>query len=287
MDQGEVIEDTVVQIRDVEAKEREEKEKVNRHNLTVKGEADNTGIIATNASHTEEKLRSEKKEKTLDYELRLLLNLLDEHIKVLEQEIKDVKVRIQALERLQELLQTEKLNLSNPDHILLLQQAEIKADQANTETVNERINHERIELYRLEQNLEEAKKLRHETQTNPHSQGLAAAIRQLEYSEKGKVRRDITANNADPKTAAIIDKAIGFNSEEQALLAAARTGKDKVGNNDRISFASIVDETPITTVSLKQAFENAQGTDTTNHTPSPTPSLDPASGFKGFPKTWN
>ena len=281
-----MIEDIVVQVPDTEAKEHE-KEKVKRHNLTVKGEADNTGIIATNASRTEEKLRSEKKEKTLDYELHLLLNLLDEHIKALEREMKIVKMRIQALEQLQELLQTEKLDLSNPDHILLLQQAEIKADQANAETVNERLNNERIELFRLEQNLEEAKKLRLETQTNPHSQGLAAAIRQLEFSEKGKVRRDITANSVDSKTAAIIDKAIGYNSEEQALLAAARAGKDKPGNNDRISFAGTLDETPFTTVSLKQAFENAQGTDTTNHIPSPTPSLDPASGFKGFPKTWN
>ncbi|OEK03020.1 hypothetical protein BFP97_16475 [Roseivirga sp. 4D4] len=287
MDQGEVIEDTVVQIRDVEAKEREEKEKVNRHNLTVKGEADNTGIIATNASHTEEKLRSEKKEKTLDYELRLLLNLLDEHIKVLEQEIKDVKVRIQALERLQELLQTEKLNLSNPDHILLLQQAEIKADQANTETVNERINHERIELYRLEQNLEEAKKLRHETQTNPHSQSLAAAIRQLESTNQGQVQSDILANKVDSRLATEMDEALDFSPEEMALLTAARAGKDKVGNNDKVSFASTLDETPITTVSLKQVFESAQGTDTTNHIPSPTPSLDPTGGFKGIPKTWN
>ena len=287
MDQGEVIEVMVVQIPDIEAKEREEKEKVNRHNLTVKGEADNTGIIATNASHTKEKLRSEKKEKIQDYELRLLLNLLDEHIKALEREIKVVKVRIQALERLQELLQTEMLNLSNPDHILLLQQAEIKADQANAETVNERLNQQRIELSRLEQNLEGAKKLKQETLTNPHPQGLAAAIRQLEPTNQGQVQSDILANKVDTRLAAEMDEALDFNSEEMSLLTAARAGKDKAGNNDRISFASILDQTPIATVSLKQAFESAQGTDTTNHIPSPTPSLDPASGFKGFPKTWN
>lgn len=277
-----MIKGSTVKARDKSIQEREEKRKLNLHNHTIKGDAQNVGIIGTNAARNIENLQSEKKEKEVDFELRLLLDLLDDHIRQLEHEIKEVKARIVALEKLRELLKDDKLDFSNVDHLLLLQQAKLKIHEATTGVILEKLNRERIQLSRLEQNLNEAKKLKQETLNNLNSPDLTAAIRQLEFSEKGKVRRDITANNVDPKTAAVIDRIIGFNSEEQALLAAARDGKDVEGSNDRISFASTLDETPITTIKLKQVFENAQGIGTKNHIS--TLDVDPSSQFNGIPK---